>query len=313
MHNRVLESDRSNYRNVICDLLDWQAMTQMIEFTDGTKEPREWVWGSLFTLNALEAFSTILILGNRFRESLSFKLLDEAARADGMQVEWSVRNTSRPISWKRRRVNLHHFSDRCASRFHLMSDEGRENIAKIDVFLAGSIKAENLIWTTNDKFASFFKALPENRRLKAKQAGSNEFAGCNQAAAIYTVKPSPKVEGLLKTHSVTADDWTQTNEHEVLLQFITRTSLRDPASAETVDLYVYDREQAAYIAERIGCLPHVDLHESKIDLGLKGQEGKRGRPKVQLSAEGIRQRDERARAKKAEWARNARAKARGAA
>lgn len=305
-HSRVLESDAHDCRRVVCNLSDWDQMGDVTETVSG-KIGRQWVWGSLFTLSALEAFATVTILGNRFSESLSYKLLVEAAANDGLDVRWTFRRSARPIPWARRAVSVLYFSDRRASRYHLMSETGRVHIARIDAFLADSMSTAS-IWSTNGSFAVSFSRLSRANFQPPKQAGSNEFIGCNEAAIIYSAKASPNVRGLLSCHGVSEADWTSTNEHETVLQFLTRTSLRDPNSSEPVTLYVYDRAQADYVGERLGSLSHVDLTVSHVDLGVCTAQRPRGRKPVALSAVESEARKEARRAYRAEWARKCRAK-----
>ncbi|SOB86743.1 hypothetical protein SAMN06297144_1852 [Sphingomonas guangdongensis] len=312
-HGRVLESHASGNRKVVCSLSDWDQMTESVEFDDGSKKARQWVWGSLFTLNAVTVFTSVLILANRFSESLTYKLLNEAAKTDGLALEWVTRRTTRPIVWEKRRVNVVYFSDRNASRFHFASEGGRENLQRIDSYLASRIDQERFIWSVNESIASSFTSLPAARRLRIKQAGSNEFAGCNQAAVIYSAKPSPNIEGLLKVHGVTAEDWRITNEFEVILQFVTRTSIRDPRSAEEVTLYVYDIDQASYLLHQLALLDHVEVTFEKADVAINDQKKRRGRKPRELTEAEVAERAARRREQNAVSARKARAKAKGEA
>ncbi|THD35015.1 MAG: hypothetical protein E7773_11140 [Sphingomonas sp.] len=282
-HSRVLDSADHDHRRVVCNLTDWGQMGQAVETTAGKLAP-VWIWGSLFTLSALAAFETVTILANRFRESLSYKLL--VASAGDLDIRWTLRASSRPIAWQRRSVRVVYFSERRASRYHLLSETGREHLTRIDAYLAAQMGTAS-IWSTNGAFAGSFTSLPSANRQPPKQAGSNEFVACNEAAIIYSAKASPNVRGLLATHGVSEADWIATNENEIVLQFLTRTSLRNPASAEPVTLYVYDRAQADYVAERIGALPHADLSVEHVDLGVETAQRPRGRKPRILSPDEI--------------------------
>lgn len=300
-HALVVESERSGSRRVVCNLHEW---TEMGDVVDGTTA-RDWIWGSLFTLNGLSAFAGVTILGNRFGESLSYKLLVEAAAQDGLDVHWQFKSTTRPQQWQRRRVRLIYFTNRRSSRYHLSSEGGRDHLAKVDRFLADTLTGP-MLWTTNDLFRPSFEHLNEGAFRQPRQAGSNDFAGCTSAAMIYSAKPSPQVEGLLAAHGVSRDDWIATNEFEPILQFLTRTAIRDPHSTEPLTFAVYDYEQARYVADRLGALAHVDLTVERIDLGIPELEKKKPGRKPSLTAE---ERQIRTRDQKANWARRNRAKA----
>ena len=57
-------------------------------------------------------------------------------------------------------------------------------------------------------------------------------------------------------------------EFETIYQFITRTSVRDHASASPVQVYVYDHAQAAYLAEMLSGAGYVDVVLNPVDLGF---------------------------------------------
>ena len=312
-HNRVFESETSGRRRVVCNLTSWSQMGERVETKESGKGARPWMWGSLFTLNTVSAFATVTILANRFSDSLAYKLLDEAARADGLNVEWLPRTTKRPQTWERRRVRVHYFTNRNATRYHFESEDGRAHLAGIDAYLAERINPTGFIWATNDRFVSAFPTLPEDRRQQPKQAGSNEFTSCNEAAMFYSAKASPDLEGLLHTLKVTKEDWVKTNEYETILQFLTRTSIRNPASSQDLDFYVYDYAQARYVADQLATGSHIDLEIIRVDLGCTTEKKKLGRPVVTKTAEEIEALAARKRAQKAEWARKTRAAKGGAA
>lgn len=302
-HQRVIES------SVVCNLTEWSEMGTACE-TDHGKLAPVWIWGSLFTLSALKAFETITILGYRFRDSLSCKLLVSAAARDGLGTSWNVIASSRPVPWQSRSVRIVYFSGRTASKYHLTSASGREHLSRIDAYLAVHMSPQS-IWSTRSAYMGSFKKLPTTNCQKPRQAGSNEFASCNEAAIIYSAKASPNVRGLLSTHGVDEAAWTSTNEFETILQFVTRTSLRDPHSTAPVTLYVYDKAQAGYVAERLGVLSHIDLTVEPVDLGVDTAQRARG-PKVKiLSEKEIAERKDRKRAQNAEWARKNRLASKG--
>lgn len=93
--------------------------------------------------------------------------------------------------------------------------------------------------------------------LSPRQAGTNDFQHISHAVAIYSAKPSPNLISLLKLLGVKPDAWTRSVEHETILQFVTRTSIRDAGNSSPVHLWVFDRAQALYLKEYFDGLDYV--------------------------------------------------------
>jgi hypothetical protein len=61
------------------------------------------------------------------------------------------------------------------------------------------------------------------------------------------VKASPNLVALLDVLGIDRRAWERSIEHEAILQFVTRTSVRDPDNCSPVRLWVFDRDQALYL------------------------------------------------------------------
>lgn len=69
---------------------------------------------------------------------------------------------------------------------------------------------------------------------------------CTHAAMIYSARPSDNVRAVLGSVGVTPEEWTATTEWETILQFVTRTSIRDVASGAETTVYV--RQAGRFLA-----------------------------------------------------------------
>ncbi|EJU12875.1 hypothetical protein LH128_11608 [Sphingomonas sp. LH128] len=110
--------------------------------------------------------------------------------------------------------------------------------------------------------------------------------GVSHAAAIYSAKPSSNLRGLLTALHLDPVIWTRSVEFETILQFVTRTSVRDPANRTPVHLWVFNRAQAAYLKDYFDTLPYVAATMRHVPLGvglLPAAQG--GRPVIVLTPE----------------------------
>jgi hypothetical protein len=110
--------------------------------------------------------------------------------------------------------------------------------------------------------------------------------GVSHAAAIYSAKPSSNLRALLTALNLDPTIWTRSVEFETILQFVTRTSVRDPANGTPIFLWVFDLEQAIYLKEYFDTLPHVSAAMCHVPLGLELAPSKKGgRPALVLTPE----------------------------
>jgi len=276
-HARVMEADRPGAkRHVLCNLSSWAQMS--------SRKVR-WCWGSVFSLKELEAFDRVELLGNRFRKNVGSML---AQCLDGDDVEWE---TLPPLSQTRpfvhRDVEITYFAERPAARSLFETPDGQRALKEIGDHLRGVLPAGNAIWTANETTGRGLPSpkelisLPASDYLKPKQAGTNRYQSVSHAAMIYTAKPCPNLRGLLIAFGIEPEAWTQSVEYEAILQFVTRTSVRDPGNATTVRLWVFDSGQAQYLKEYFDGLAHVTATVSCAGLPLRiAPKSGGGRPAV---------------------------------
>ena len=261
-HARVLDASRpESGRYVLCNLPNWVAMEE---------RKVKWCWASTFSLRELAAFERIELLGNRFRSDIGSMLTQFF---DSDDVEWEPLPTlSHKRQFVKRKVHVHYFADRPAAKSLFGDSYGQAALREIGYHLATVLPKGNSIWSANgtgvfgQPTPKKLLGLPASDYISPKQAGTNRFSGLSHAAIIYAAKPCPNLRGLLLALNIDPSDWTRSIEHEAILQFVTRTSVRDPNNSTPVSLYVFDRAQAQYLKDYFDSLHHVEADVSQVPL-----------------------------------------------
>jgi hypothetical protein len=309
-HRRVTEASRANAtRYVLCNLPDWQAMT------DGNVQ---WCWASAFSLWELRAFDKVVMLGNRFRRDIG-SILSE--RMSDEPIEWvALQPAQRNAEFRHRRVHISYFSEtRQASRSLFETEKGQTALREIGAHLSDALRHEDFIWSANATTASPLANSPQEslragglatqRWIPPRQAGTNNYSKISHAAMIYSAKAPPNLRGLLRLLGIDEELWTKSVEHETICQFMTRTSVRDPDCEAPVHLWVFDRAQALYLKRYFDGLAHVTATVAQVMGGPEIPRGESPGPKKAVRTpeeqaayeEGKRRRDaERKRRKRAE-------------
>ena len=257
-HARVIKSSHDiPVRFVLCNLSNWKNMSA---------SEVKWCWASTFSLWELEAFNRVVLLGNRFRSDIG-NIISEKLSVE--PIDWEeLPSLTRKSEFVRRAVHIHYFSEtRRSSRCCFDSDEGQVMLREIGAYLSKVLPADNSIWTANDssvrantispKCAMVEGGLSDKHYLPPRQAGTNNHMGKSHAAMIYSAKPSPHLVALLKMLNVPVELWAASVEHETVLQFMSRTSVRDKDNSSPVHLWVFDRDQALYLKEHFDSLDYV--------------------------------------------------------
>jgi len=294
-HRRVLEaSSESSNRCVLVNLPNWDAMSD---------RKVQWCWASAFTLKELEHFETVTVLGNRFRSDVGALISQKMGLDD---IEWEpLPRPSTKRFFQFRPVHISYFSEtRSASRYLFESEAGQVMLREIGARLAKELNGLGHIWTANERDKGSAKAprpkaflqgagMDAARYLSPRQAGTNLFKGVSHAAAIYSAKASPNLVALLDVLGIDREAWERSVEHETILQFVTRTSVRDPDNSSPVRLWVFDREQAHYLKEYFDGLGFASATISLVPDGPAiPAMGKRGRtPRVYTPSEQEQQKE----------------------
>lgn len=276
-HARVLDAARPDAnRYVLCNLPNWAAMEE---------RKVKWCWASTFSLRDLAAFERIELLGNRFRSDIGSMLTQFF---DSEDVEWEqLPMLMGTRQFVKRRVHIHYFTDRPAAKSLFGDSYGQAALREIGNHLAKVMPEGNSIWSANDTGVygqptpKQALGLPTKGYLSPKQAGTNRFSDLSHAAIIYAAKPCPNLRGLLAALGIDPDHWTRSIEHETILQFVTRTSVRDPENSTSANLYVFDRAQAQYLKDYFDSLAHVEADVSQVPLEVTiPPKSRGGRPAI---------------------------------
>lgn len=275
-HARVIEASQpSPKRHVLCSLPDW---------TDMSDKTVTWCWASVFSLRSLDAFDRVELLGNRFRDDIGATI---SAFFDTDEIEWErLPAPINPKIPKPRTVSIHYFSDRPSAKGWFGEDTGQAVLREVGHYLS-TVLPDAAIWTTNNAGRPGKPSprelldLPDKGYLTPKQAGTNEYRELHDAAIIYAAKPCANLRSLLELLHINSDHWTRSVEFEAVLQFVTRTSIRDPNSTAPVSLWVFDQEQALYLKEYFDALPHVTASLTRVPLAIDiPEKQKGGKPRI---------------------------------
>ncbi len=300
-HQRVTRSTDAE-RAVICNLRRWEEMCEPDVI---------WIWWSLFSATELSPFETVQFLGNGFMNSVATKMM----RVWAPKVIWKAISRAGEREIVRRKVSVRYFSEeRRASKSFFVSENGARALRAIGQHVAHQVPRDRLIWSSNECAKdSLTQHLPRSAYLSPKQAGTSQWMACTHAAMFYAAKPNSNVRSVLDAIGIEHNAWIETNEYETVLQFVTRTSIRDVRSAEHANVYVFDRWQADYIMSFLSTQHHINADVEWVDLALDFERQKPG-PKIKAIApdEAARRAEARRAAKAAsECARRAKLKAAG--
>jgi hypothetical protein len=163
---------------------------------------------------------------------------------------------------------------------------GKGYLQTVARWIKRDLDGEEQIWTCNDADLKSLNLMP-GPRLSPRQAGSNRYQAIHAVSAIYTAKPDPAECQVLETFGIDTNTAISTREYETIYQFIGRSSVRDASSTRGVRVFVYDQNQAAYLAEMFGNAGYVDVELLPMDLGFidAPYDPKPGRPKAEPTEE----------------------------
>lgn len=258
-------------------------VVNLSEWSQMAEPHREWVWWSLFHPDQIASFTNRYFLGNGFTKSLSFKLFNDA------RIEWQTMSHmgDRPLVHRHARVVF--YSERPTSLSYFSSEDGQADLTKIAAEIERTT-TEPFFWSCNGAVkATLEKHLAPESYKRPRQAGTSRLMDHHCAAMFYAAKPSRDIDLAIRGLGSEAADWVATNEYETVLQFVTRTSVRDVSSAQDVVLHVFNRDQANYLKTFFDSQPHITTTLEKIDLGLSTQTKKTTGRKVAILTDAQRE------------------------
>lgn len=260
-HKRVLAG-----HEVYCSVTDWDAVA------DG----RQWTWYAPWRFSNLAAFDEVFVLANAFHSSLSYLVAQKVEP----QVRFQPLTITDTRTWARRTATISYFAEaHVASASFWSGEAGGRCLAQVAEWIAKN-SDNNHIWTCNAAREGVFGAVPiKGQRLTPRQHGSDDFKHISTASVVYSAKLNPSEVPVFARLGITPEQVQRAREREDILQFSLRTSLRDPASTQPVEIRVYDRQQATFLAEALEATGYVDAVLSPVPTSvLSTTKPKQGRP-----------------------------------
>lgn len=224
---------------------------------DSFHETKKWHWYSVWNFDELKVFDDIYVFANSFTNSMMYKFMALA----GFNFN---RLTLAKQNYKPRDVVIRYFDcNNRATQTFFESGEGKEALALLRKFYAE--QPNDRIWTKNNE--NMAKLTMSGHKLSPKVAGSNEYRHLTKAAIIYKSKPSTDEEAVLNKFNITKQELIRAREIETIIQFVTRTSIREADDSRTCEFDVYDIDQAEALKAYLDSLGiglavsirHIDL------------------------------------------------------
>jgi hypothetical protein len=202
--------------------------------TDTFSTKKEWNWYSIWNFKNLEVFDSIYVFANSFENSMMAKMMT-LANCELVPITLPKR------SYTARTVNIRYFdSYNRASQSLFKSVEGISALKLLTAYYAK--QPGGRIWTKNNEDMRDLNI--SGIKLSPCVAGSNAYSKHTKATIIFKSKPRPHEEAILKKFNVTRDELIRAREIETIIQFVTRTAIRNPEDSKTCDFDVYDIDQA---------------------------------------------------------------------
>jgi hypothetical protein len=234
LHRRIMEAEAGR-RTVITTTSDWSELTQ---------RGASFNWFSIWSPEHLSTFAKVHFLANDFRNSLTYRII----RQVWTDIEWREVRINSGRVFERRRVFIHYYAEKHIARRTLFdSPVGVERLGAIAQDINSRVNRVDHIWSCNS--GDEYKLPLIGERLSPKKAGSNSYSDRHAATMIYTAKADNHQRTVYRLLGLDPLYHCETNEREAIVQFMTRTSIRDPRSREDVHLFVYDHEQAEYLRD----------------------------------------------------------------
>lgn len=261
MHQRII-SDRSK---VITNVADWSEVS--------ADEKGRWKWWSMWNPTSLEVFDRVTMLANNITASVTY----ETIRSEHPEIEWVNLNRPTIQTYAQRKVVVHYYAAAHEARRSIWnSHTGRAFLRAVAADIEKRVWPHHHIWMCNDVDDRSLRVNGEQihgMRLTPRQSGIDKYGDqYHHASMIFTAKPSPDEEVIMKAIGVSREAIIATREHEVLVQFATRTSLRRANSTETVHLTVYDDVQAKMLEKYLLSTGYCDVELQLHRLTVEGVE-----------------------------------------
>jgi hypothetical protein len=252
-------------QGVYVDVQDW---------ADLRLRGRKLHWWSVWTPLQLQTADSVMIAGASYHHSILAKVT-EALYPGQIEIE-DLHIAGRPR--QPRRVLIHFFTQAHRGASTFWKGKGRDCLAKVCRHLE---KISLGYWSGNEVVTDYFHGRLSGNMVSPKAEGTNSLMHHKSCAFIYSSKPLPNDEPLIKVFGLNQEEIERAREIEDVLQFVFRGDLRNPDSTDDYWVYLYDRYQAealaAYLTKHgLGTVELVPVEEAGL---LDNSRPSRGRPR----------------------------------
>jgi hypothetical protein len=244
----------SETNEVFAQVTDWAAL--------GLKDVA-WNYFSTWDVAQLADYRSVTLLGNDFKNSVFAKTV----AAKNPNVFWHEIATPLRQPFARRSMEIRFFAYRhSASTSLFTTDDGQRHLRLVGDHLRATCRPAEHIWATSGSASAVGSIF--GTKLSPHQSGSNFWQSKTEASFIYTAKPKPFERTMADVMGFDGDAFWHERELEPMVQFMARTSVRDPNSTESIFLTVYDHVQAQHLKRYFDALGYVDCELKMVDLGF---------------------------------------------
>lgn len=260
--------DRMRRRDVIVNIEDWSDLSK-------SRTARRLTWFTIWNVEELAGYDRVTIMANAFDRLITYKLIQ--ATCPNVQLVRTPISARQP--WEPRRITFNYVATdhRATINFIAKSAEGQQAAKAWEAWVSERVTPAQHYWCAN----SALDIQAPGQRVSPKIAGSNQYSHLTQCSILYAAKASAaegRVFADLTDGEIDHDAVMRDREYEDLVQIVFRSSLRVPGDTRPVEVNVYDRDQAEFLANFFQkSFPDFEIETRHHDIGVTRTMQKRGR------------------------------------
>lgn len=204
-------------------------------------------WWSIWTPADLEGFASIQIAGASYETSLGAKVLKHwfSDRVRIVPVPLQMQRTGSPL------IKIYYFTEGHRPSTRLWDDrQGRKRLKAVADWLEANAPQIEF-WSGNPEVLKLLDWRVAGEPIKPRVAGLNWMRDMKACALIYSSGRTDDDAPLQAVFGFTDDDIRNAREDEDVLQFVMRGTIRKPDYDGPYDIYLYAKEQAMRLAEKL--------------------------------------------------------------
>lgn len=223
-------------RTVLIDVTEW---------ADGAQPGRKVGWWSIWSFDCLAGCASITLTSASYVGSLLQRVMEGSSRITPSLENAAVASRSADPS-----IHIHYFTQHAGSTSWWQTDEGSRCLVAISRHLESIAFAG--FWSCNEAIRNFFWHRFAGATLCApKQAGSNALRAHTACVMIYSAKAQGGDTSILDVLDLDHNDIRSAREYEDIYQFALRGAIRNADYAGDYDIYIYGRDQAERLRDRL--------------------------------------------------------------